>query len=399
MSDSDDGKGFLESRYGVRRAYAVIEAAPARARTFARLTGITTGSEGECRLLMQNSWGHKAGGIRLTEVGPNEMIEVGPIQVVKTKVEEEARRVVENILNGVKLTVKDDGKTQYLLFLGADEINAIAGLCLQHWEALVTITVATSNDEGAKKAKTKDAKKAGAEAIPPEIKKAMFEVLNGGKAADLALFGRMLADLPDRNVHAASQVAHAISTNKISMEFDLYTAVDDLRPDDNQGSDMLGTVEFNSACFYRYANVDIEQLKKNLGGDTELANTTIEAFIRSAVTTIPTGKQNSMAAQNPPSFVLAVVRDAGLWSLANAFVKPIRPNHESDLIENSIKALDGYWGDLTEMYGKEQIKGVWVASLALNGLANLKDAKGGNLKELIGGVMSALREQSQEGRQ
>ncbi len=313
------------------------------------------------------------------------------------KNEEEARRVVENILNGVKLTVKDDGKTQYLLFLGADEIDAIAGLCLEHWKALATIAPPALNEEnGAKKAKAKDAKKAGADAIPPEIKKAMLDVLNGGKAADLALFGRMLADLPDKNVHAASQVAHAISTNKVSMEFDFYTAVDDLRPDDNQGSDMLGTVEFNSACFYRYANVDVKQLKKNLGDDGELASNTIQAFIHAAVTAIPTGKQNSMAAQNPPSFVLAVARDAGLWSLANAFVKPVRPNHEGDLIENSIKALDGYWGDLVGMYGKGQIKGVWVASLAQNGLVNLKNEKVANLKALIDGVMSRFDEQSQE---
>jgi CRISPR system Cascade subunit CasC len=197
----------------------------------------------------------------------------------------------------------------------------------------------------------------------------------------------MLADLPDKNVHAASQVAHAISTNKISMEFDFYTAVDDLKPDDNQGSDMLGTVEFNSACFYRYANVDIEQLKKNLGGDTELVSKTVEAFIRATVTAVPTGKQNSMAAQNPPSFVLAV------------FVKPVRPNHEGDLIENSIKALDGYWGDLAGMYGKEQIKGACVASLAQNGLVNLKAARVGNLKELIGSVMSRFHEESKEAQQ
>jgi CRISPR system Cascade subunit CasC len=313
------------------------------------------------------------------------------------KNEEEARRVVENILNGVKLTVKDDGKTQYLLFLGADEIDAIAGLCLEHWKALAAIAAPALNEEnGAKKAKAKDAKKAGAAAIPPEIKKATLDVLNGGKAADLALFGRMLADLPDKNVHAASQVAHAISTNKVSMEFDFYTAVDDLRPDDNQGSDMLGTVEFNSACFYRYANVDVEQLQKNLGGDGELANKTIQAFIHAAVTAVPTGKQNSMAAQNPPSFVLAVARDAGLWSLANAFVKPVRPNHEGDLIENSIKALDGYWDDLVGMYGEDQIKGVWVASLAQNGLINLKNQKVANLKALVDGVMSRLDEESEE---
>ncbi|MCW5968619.1 MAG: type I-E CRISPR-associated protein Cas7/Cse4/CasC [Blastocatellales bacterium] len=307
------------------------------------------------------------------------------------KMENDARRVVENILNGVKLTVKDDGKTQYLLFLGADEINAIAGLCEQHWETLAAIVAAPAGEEsGGKKTKAKDAKKAGADAIPPEIKKATLEVLNGGKAADLALFGRMLADLPDKNVHAASQVAHAISTNKVSMEFDFYTAVDDLKPDDNQGSDMLGTVEFNSACYYRYSNLDVEQLKTNLGGDAELANKTIEAFIRAAVTAIPTGKQNSMAAHNPPSFVMAVVREAGLWSLANAFVNPIRPNREGDLIDNSIKALDAYWSELTQMYGDGQIKGRWVASLAPNGLANLKEAKVKNLPELVNRVMSQL---------
>jgi CRISPR system Cascade subunit CasC len=306
------------------------------------------------------------------------------------KAEDDARRVVENILNGVKLTVKDDGKTQYLLFLGADEINAIAGLCEQHWDALAAIAAAPASEEsGGKKTKAKDAKKAGADAIPAEIKKATLEVLNGGKAADLALFGRMLADLPDKNVHAASQVAHAISTNKVSMEFDFYTAVDDLRPEDNQGSDMLGTVEFNSACYYRYANLDAEQLRTNLGGDEDLANKTIEAFIRAAVTAIPTGKQNSMAAQNPPSFVMAVVREAGLWSLANAFVSPVRPK-DGDLIENSIKALDAYWGDLAGMYGDDQIKGQWVASLAPNGLANLKEAKVKNLTELVNGVMGRL---------
>lgn len=313
------------------------------------------------------------------------------------KDENDARRVVENILNGVKLTVKDDGKTQYLLFLGAEEINSIAGLCIQHWDALAAIALApASDDSGAKKAKGKDAKKAGADAVPPEIKKAMLEVLNGGKAADLALFGRMLADLPDKNVHAASQVAHAISTNKISMEFDFYTAVDDLKLEDNQGSDMLGTVEFNSACFYRYANIDTAQLKKNLGGDAELTDKTIEAFIRAAVTAIPTGKQNSMAAQNPPSFVLAVVRETGFWSLANAFVKPVRPKGESDLVEESIKALDVYWGSLAGMYGGDQIKGQWVASLAPNSLANLKEAKVGNLEELTQNVMGKLYPQQQE---
>lgn len=321
----------------------------------------------------------------------------------KGKNEDEAKRVVEVLLSGVSLKAKEEKgevKTQYLLFLGADEIAAVAALCNKHWEALLGVVPAEASSDDAKKGKAKDAKKAAKDAVPPELSKAMFDALRGGKkgtnAADLALFGRMLADLPDKNFHAASQVAHAISTNKISMEFDFYTAVDDLKPEDNQGSDMLGTVEFNSACFYRYANVDATQLKKNLDGDAELTGKTIEAFIRAAVTAIPTGKQNSMAAQNPPSFVLAVVREAGFWSLANAFVKPVRPKGESDLVEESIKALDGYWGSLAEMYGGDQIKGQWVASLAPNSLANLKDAKVNTLAELIANVRGKLNPQPQE---
>jgi CRISPR system Cascade subunit CasC len=173
------------------------------------------------------------------------------------KSEEEARKAVKVLLNGVKLTVKEDDKTQYLLFLGAGEIQALADLCITYWDELAKI-VPQADEDGTKPKKGKDAKKAGADALPAKIQQAVRKTLNGSRAADLALFGRMLADLPEQNINAASQVAHAISTNKVSMEFDFYTAVDDLRPDDNQGSDMLGTIEFNSACFYRYANVDTE---------------------------------------------------------------------------------------------------------------------------------------------
>jgi len=273
-------------------------------------------------------------------------------------------------------------QTKLLLFMERKALDEMAALFKANWDELT---------KGNKETKSNLVSSLGA------------ELATRVKAPDIALFGRMVEiegakpfGKLNLGIDAACQVAHAISTNKVSMEFDFYTAVDELIPAGETGAGMLGTVEFNSACFYRYANVDVKQLKKNLGGDGELANKTIQAFIHAAVTAIPTGKQNSMAAQNPPSFVLAVARDAGLWSLANAFVKPVRPKGESDLVEESIKALDGYWGDLARMYGKDQIKGVWVVSLAQNGLVNLKNEKIGNLKALINGVMSRLDEESEE---
>ncbi len=273
-------------------------------------------------------------------------------------------------------------QTKLLLFMERKALDEMASLFKANWEELT---------KGNKEIKGNLVSKLGA------------ELVSRVKAPDIALFGRMVEiegakpfGKLNLGIDAASQVAHAISTNKINMEFDFFTAVDELIPTGETGAGMLGTVEFNSACFYRYANVDTKQLQKNLGHDAELANKTIEAFIRAAVTAIPTGKQNSMAAQNPPSFVLAVVREAGFWSLANAFVKPVRPKGESDLVEESIKALDGYWGSLAGMYGGDQIKGQWVASLAPNGLVNLKDDKVNTLAELITNVMGKLNPQPQE---
>ena len=311
---------------------------------------------------------------------------------------ESARRVVENILNGIELKRNDDGKTQYLLFLGQSEIERLAQLCLTYWDKLVQISPSVSNgeDESPKKTKSKDQKKEIAKLIPAEIKTATLRSLDGGQAVDLALFGRMLADLPEKNIDAASQVAHAISTNRASMEFDFYTAVDDLRPDDTQGSDMLGTIEFNSSCFYRYANVDVKQLLTNLGNDRQLAARAVNGFLFSTVTAVPAGKQNSMAAQNPPSFVMAVARESGCWSLTNAFLKPIRPTMDGDLVHNSIIALDSYWQGLTGMYGSEQIKGCWLASLSDEALTNLKSARCANFKEVVDNALNVLGSSSLE---
>lgn len=294
--------------------------------------------------------------------------EVGRRLATRGRDREQAEFVAEAALASVDLTIdpKTD-KTQYLLYLGEQEISAFTDLCEANWDALAAAATAA---DGGKAAAKKGGKDGAARAVGEKI----LALLNGGRAADLALFGRMLADLPERNIDAASQVAHALSTNQVSVEFDYYTAVDDLKPQDTAGADMIGTVEFNSACFYRYANLDLKQLRRNLGGDDELARRTLAAFLRATIVAIPTGKQNSMAAHNPPSLVMTVVRRSGAWSLANAFLRPVRPSSDGDLVENSIRALDSYWGALDQMYGAEAngVTTVCVATLEGDGLSALK---------------------------
>ena len=251
----------------------------------------------------------------------------------------------EGMLGGLGLTTSDDGKTQYLLYLGEQEIDKLAEYADTHWEIFQkAVDPNLSNRER---------KKAAREAVDRDTRRDLLERLDGGKAADLALFGRMLADLPERNVDGSAQVAHAISTNAVEVEFDFYTAVDDLRPEDTEGADMLGTVEFVSSTLYRYANLDLKALAENLHNDQELVAATSRAFADAFVRSLPTGKQNSMAAHNPPSIAVAVIRDSGRWSLANAFVEATRPKRDQDLMKLAVGKLADYWTRLNVMYGTD----------------------------------------------
>ncbi|TYO97622.1 CRISPR-associated Cse4 family protein [Geothermobacter ehrlichii] len=299
--------------------------------------------------------------------------------------EDEAREKAKLALAAMEISVKDDGKTEYLLFLGKREIAALADIIHEKWELISP--AAESVAEGKKAGK---AKKRAAQNADPELKKALDKVFNGGKAVDVALFGRMLADLPEKNQDAACQVAHAISTHAVDREFDFYTAVDDLKPEDTAGADMMGTVEFNSACFYRYAVVDWEKLVDNLQGDAELARKGLRAFLEGFVVAAPTGKQNTFAAHNPPEFVaIAVRRNTAPRSLANAFETAIRVGKGESLTRKSAEAMTEKARILQAAYGGDE------QTLVLN-LAGARHEGFGcvvaSLKELLDGTLAAVQE-------
>jgi CRISPR system Cascade subunit CasC len=261
----------------------------------------------------------------------------------------EAEAKTELALAAMELSVKEDGKTEYLLFLGQREISGIADIIHERWDAITATAAAPT--EGKKPGK---AKKQAAQNADPELKKALDKVFNGGKAVDVALFGRMLADIPAKNQDAACQVAHAISTHAVEREFDFYTAVDDLKPEDTAGADMMGTVEFNSACFYRYAVVDWEKLKENLQGDEDLSAKGLRAFLEGFVVAEPSGKQNTFAAHNPPEFVaVSVRRNTAPRNLANAFETALRPGKNESLTRKSAEEFVKKAKTLQSCFGGE----------------------------------------------
>lgn len=259
---------------------------------------------------------------------------------------EEAERAAEFALGGLGLPVKE-GKSQYLLFLGRDELRRVAQIIGNHWDTFAA--GAQAEEEGTKK-KGKASKKAE---LPGDIGRQLQGALNGSRAVDIALFGRMLADLPEKNTDAAAQVAHALGTHAMSRrEFDFYTAVDDLKPGDTAGADMLGTVEFGSATFYRYLCVDLAGLRENLGGDDELVERGLRALLCASVYAAPTGKQNTFAAHNLPSLISTVIRqDASPRNLANAFEVPVRAR-DGGYIGGSIEKLNEEWGKQDRIFGQ-----------------------------------------------
>lgn len=182
---------------------------------------------------------------------------------------------------------------------------------------------------------------------PSESDLALLRKENG--AADIALFGRMLASSPAFNMDASVQVAHAISVHKVAVEDDFFTAVDDLnKGDEDRGSGHMGDTEFAAALFYLYVCIDQESLIKNLGGDTALANKTLAALTEAIAKVPPGGKQNSFGNRVYASYILAEKGNQQPRSLSVSYLKPVSGE---DIGAKSIRELEETRGKMDKVYG------------------------------------------------
>lgn len=318
------------------------------------------------------------------------------------EVSEQDQDVVREALQQMGFGLDNNDLTQYLLFVSRSAVGKLATYCTKHRERLLKDAEKRrkekekqeqAKEKGKGKEKASDKKKPTGETLTMAR-----EILDARKSVDIALFGRMIADNKDFNVDAASQVAHAISTHAVGVEYDFYTAVDDLKPDAEAGADMIGTVDFNAACYYRYANLDLDQLRLNLFGkdpeadfvDEDLMQRAVSAWLNAFVRAVPSGKQNSMAALTLPDTLMVVVRDSGTWNLANSFLSPVSGTR---VMEDSTARLWEHFTQLREFYGQDEINAVAVSSVS-GGLDELKvpdDERAKTLAELTGKVMDAVR--------
>ena len=198
--------------------------------------------------------------------------------------------------------------------------------------------------------KTRDVKKS-IKAIDTKNAKAIKD------AADISLFGRMVANDHSLTVEAAAMFSHALSTHKADNEIDFFAAVDDLQPKEESGAGMTGTLEFNSATYYRFAALNLDMLADagHLASMTvEERRAVVRTFVEATIKAIPGARKYTMNGNTLPDFVLGVVREKGHpVQLVNAFESPLRPNQ--GYAAESVKRLKVEYEKLKATWGLKAV--------------------------------------------
>ncbi len=145
---------------------------------------------------------------------------------------------------------------------------------------------------------------------PDDVTAAVKTTFDVTTAIDLALFGRMLAELDNGayNVAAAASVAHPIGVAAAHVEGDFFTAVDDKadRAAGDAASSNLGITDLTAPTMYRYGSLNRDQLTSNLHAAPNLAGAAERAFIEQFLLAVPSAKQPSTGATTLPHFLVAV---------------------------------------------------------------------------------------------
>ena len=249
---------------------------------------------------------------------------------------------------GIKLGIRTKKVTEFFteacLVEGGDEIQAKA--CGEKMASLLSDDTLLFVSETEAKAFAMyaqtlefDESKIKDKALSKVAKKALNPAID---ALDIALFGRMVAKAADMNVEAASSFSHAISTHKVSNEVEFFTALDDLQ--NEPGSAHMGSMEFNSATYYRYISLDLGQLAQTMGIDDRATGvlamqTAIDAFTKALFVAVPNARQTTKSGASPWEFAKVMVRKG--QRLQVPFETAIKPR-DGGYLEPSISSLKAY---------------------------------------------------------
>lgn len=223
--------------------------------------------------------------------------------------------------------VSDSEKTDTLLFLSPKEVSIIADALRKNG---FDPTKVVTQKEQKKQAK--------------EVAALIGKISEGIDAVDIALFGRMVAQAAELNIEAAASFAHAISTHKVSNEVEFFTALDDCATE--PGAAHMGSLEFNSATYYRYVCLDLGQLVRTLAGHA--VPEAVESFVKSLFLAVPAARQATQSGASPWEFAKIFVRKG--QRLQVPFETAVKAR-DGGFLQPSIETLTDYLSRQEQMHG------------------------------------------------
>jgi CRISPR system Cascade subunit CasC len=249
--------------------------------------------------------------------------------------------------------------TNALVYLPEDAVEELADIAEAHKDELTT--------DFTGKGKTK----------PESALKGKIDKILVKKNGVINLFGRMLAEVDQADVDGAVQVAHAFTTHTTEIELDYFAAVDDViaAKGDETGSGHMGTAEFSTGTFYRFATVDLKELIKNLSDDSDIgleaARELAGQFLLSFIESLPQAKKNSTAPHTLPHLVHVAVRSDRPLSFAAAFEEPVRSAQYGGYVGRSVAGIDAYSQAANTLLGPDRVLHAAHASLHFDKLEHL----------------------------
>ncbi|WP_127958188.1 type I-E CRISPR-associated protein Cas7/Cse4/CasC [Serratia microhaemolytica] len=193
-----------------------------------------------------------------------------------------------------------------------------------------------------------DAEKIKEKELGKLAKKTLTPAIDG---LDIALFGRMVAKAAEMNIEAAASFSHAISTHKVANEVEFFTAMDDRQTE--PGSAHMGSLEFNSATYYRYISLDLGQLAQTFAGvetpaDSDQLKQAIAAFTKALYLAVPSARQTTQSAASPWEFAKVLVRKG--QRLQVPFEQPVKAT-QNGFLSPSIQSLKQYLAQKERLSG------------------------------------------------
>lgn len=225
-------------------------------------------------------------------------------------------------------------RTRATALVPSDAPDRLADVALAHWQdlaeqrAAMEQTFADALVKVPRKSKGETAVDPAA-TVPAAVVAAARRALDPALTDTIALFGRMVTELPDGTMSSSVQIAHGFGVTPFDLLVDEFTVRDDWQDFGVFGSALIGRNYLTSGTLYRYAALDRRALRANLarsgaGADTveAAAQDAERAFVTAIAYALPTARRSRTGSAVRPLLVIAGSCDEPLTAAA-AFETPV----------------------------------------------------------------------------